>query len=94
MQSRRINSKFQSTVNHINLLSFDKDKLDGFIEVYLQAVEDIYNEMYQIRNFDKVLEGVYRARAEMLKTMLQRQITYFGLEWPDTTKKATSSSLR
>jgi hypothetical protein len=91
METNAIDSDFQATIQRIGLLSGSEENMEGFIEAYRQAIEDTYNAMMQVKNVDKLLEGIYQQRAEILKAMLQRQLDHFGLEWPDTTIKPDSS---
>jgi len=84
METQAIDKGFQETIQCLGLLSQNENNFDGFITVYQQALEDNYNQMMQCRNVDKLLAHVYQSRAEMLKTLLQRQLDYFGLTWPES----------
>ncbi len=79
METQTIDKGFQETIQCLGLLSQSEESFDRFIIVYQQALEDNYNQMMQCRNVDKLLAGVHRARAEMLKAILQRQLDHFGL---------------
>jgi hypothetical protein len=88
--SKAIDIQFQQDIQRLNLLSGNEDTLEAFTKEYERILTENYNSMMQCRNVDKLLEGIYRHRAEILKAMLQRQLDHFGLEWPDTTRKAAS----
>jgi hypothetical protein len=87
MKAQANDVQFQEDIQKLNLLSGNKDNLEAFIEVYRQALETVYNAMMQCRNVDKLLAGEYRARGELLKTMLQSQLAQVGLSWPGEGKQ-------
>lgn len=91
-ESHAIDIQFQQDIQRLGILSGDKDNIDAFTDAYKRILEENYNEMMQCRNVDKLLSGFYRDRAEMLREMLRRQLNYFGLEWPDTSRIAAAAS--
>lgn len=90
METNAMDIEFQADIQRLNLLSGNADTLEAFTKEYERILTENYNSMMQCRNVDKLLKGIYRHRASMLKAMLQRQLDHLGLTWPDTTRKAIS----
>ena len=83
METQSIDIQFQQDIQHLGLLAGSEENLEAFNNIYQQVLERNYNEMLNPQNIDKLLAGTYKARAEMLKALLQRQLDFFNLKWPE-----------
>jgi hypothetical protein len=87
-----IDFEFQQDVHRLGLLSGSADTLDAFTTEYKRVLESNYNQMMKCANVEKVLSGVYKSRAEILKELLQQQLNHFGLAWPEPRARVQGSN--
>lgn len=67
---------FSQRLGMLALMQGNRETIDAFVNGYRELMTDVYNEMMQLRNIEKVRTGVYTAHGEMLKALLQQQIDY------------------
>ncbi len=73
---------FDRDIQRLGALSQNPETHEAFLELYQELLERTYTEMVRVANTDKLLAGEYRARGEMLKAILERQLDFLGLAWP------------
>ncbi len=73
---------FDSQIQRLGTLALNHDTAEEFMDLYKRLLEDTYTEMHRVANTDKLFAGEYRARAEMLKGLLEAQLAFFGAKWP------------
>jgi hypothetical protein len=61
-------------VTALRTVMLDVDKLDAFTDLYVRTVEKIGTDMHQVKNTDKLLEGLYRQKLTAVHALLDEQI--------------------
>jgi hypothetical protein len=74
---------FDKDINTLNLLACNHETLEAFENLYKKMIETVYNDMHLIKNTERLLLKEYRAKGEMLKTIMKRQVDFMGIEWPE-----------
>lgn len=74
---------FDKAIMTLGLLAGNPANLQTFIKLYERTLNDTYSVMMFCRNMDKVYEGVYTARGEMLSVVLDKMCKTMDMERPE-----------
>lgn len=75
-------TSFSATIQTLSLMIGNKDMVDEFVELYMKTLEDVRDDMCEVKNTMKTATGLYTARGEMLKTILHKQLEALGVDPP------------
>jgi hypothetical protein len=75
--------QFTTDLNTLSMLGCNEATAEAFATLYRRIVERTYTAMCMVRNTEALTSGEYTARGQMLKAILQRQVEWAGLEWPE-----------
>jgi hypothetical protein len=83
-----VEEQFQKDISALHLLAQNDESLDEFCAFGLKILTQLYNEMSQVRNTDKLLTGQIKARGQMIKTIVELKLQSLGMTWPERSNKS------